>query len=104
MASLRLVTGSVITISSGGTAEALSDTSLPLSSLSIQAAPSNTGTIYIGDSSVTTSSGFGCLAAKDSTEISVESLFKTGEFDLKDIYVISATTGDKVRIAYFRKA
>lgn len=79
MASLKLVTGAVAEVTSGGVAVALAATSLPISSLSIQADPNNTGVVYFGDSTVTTSNGFGCLSANDSTEISVDSLFKTGE-------------------------
>lgn len=57
-------------------------------SITVQASPSNTAVVFIGDSSVTTANGL-WLAAGGSITIPVN--------DGADVYVIAAAAGQKVR-------
>ena len=83
-------------------AVALSSTSLPVSSVVIQAEYTNVGRIVVGDSTVTNTTGLE-LGPGDTTSISMESLHKQGEFDLADVYINSTTSGNKVRCLAFRR-
>ena len=93
---------SVVTVVSGGTAVPLSATSLPVSSIIIQAEYTNIGRVSIGDSAVTTSTGIE-IGPGDTFTLNIESLAKVGEFDLADVYVVSNTAGDKVRLLILRR-
>lgn len=62
-----------------------------LQGLTLQADPGNAGTIYVGDSTVTTSNGI-ALAAGASLTVPV--------FDPYSIYAVASTTAQVLRIAY----
>jgi hypothetical protein len=102
MASVRIEQQAVVTIASGGTALPLASSSIPVASIVIQAEYTNVGRISIGNSSVSSNTGIE-IGPGDTFTLSVETLHKVGEFDLKDIYVVSGTAGDKVRILAFRR-
>ncbi len=78
------------TVTTAGTAEALSATSQRMRNLTIIAKASNTGQVYVGGSDVSSSSNDG-LAPGDSLEIPVDSWL-----DLADIYVDVDTNGEGV--------
>lgn len=99
---IKLEIQPVVTISSGGTSKPLSTTSIPVTSVIIQAEYTNVGRISIGDAAVTSNTGME-IGPGDTFTISMESIYKTGEFDLADIYVVSSTSGDSVRVMTFRR-
>lgn len=83
-----LVNNQVI-VASAGTAVPLSATSVPVFSVTIKAAPTNSGAIYIGDSSVSSSNGF-LLSKGDTVSFDIS--------DLTNIYVDSETSNDGVYV------
>ena len=75
------------TVSSAGTAEALGASTSLESGIKIKALADNTGTIYVGDSDVDSSSGFE-LAAGEEVFIEID--------DLAKVYVDASSSGDGV--------
>jgi hypothetical protein len=102
---LKIYTLPIITIASGGTAVPLSATSLLAASITIQADRNNVGRISIGDSTVTTSTGIGELGPGDPAVIEYSGNSRdSAEFDIKDIYVVSGSAGDIVRVSIMKRA
>ncbi len=75
-----------INVTTAGTAVALT-TSTPVKAVVIQALPSNSGIIYVGDSSVSSSTGYP-LEAGQSIGLAID--------DLQKVYIDSNTDGDGV--------
>ena len=103
---VKLTTGLVISVTVAGTAVPL-NTATPIpraaSSVLIQADFSNTGSVYIGDSTVTTSTGFE-LPAGGSIEIGGDHRrLGQDEIILNDLFVNADTSNDKVRVGFFVK-
>lgn len=88
------------TLTSGGTAQAVSSTSVKVQSVLIQADLTNAGKVYIGHSTVSSTNGLE-LSAGDAITITAPEVGKGGSdsFDLTDIYW-DGTTGYKIRVAY----
>lgn len=103
---VKMMTGSVIPVPVAGTAvplDAATPTARAASSVLIQAEFGNTGTIYIGDSTVTTTTGF-ALCPGDSMEISGDNrTFGQDEVIVNDLFVNADSAGDKVRVGFFVK-
>lgn len=100
---LKLTTMTPVTVAVSGTRVALSATSLKVSYVMIQRDPSNAGSVFLGDVSVTTSNGITIGSSSPSIAMSAddtEADEDKGYFDLADMYIDAATSGDKVRIAY----
>jgi hypothetical protein len=100
---LSLVSMEPITVAVAGTRVPLSATSLRVSYLLVQKHESNAGVVYFGDSTVSATKAIiiGSFApsmamAADDSEGDEDTAF----FDLADMYVDAANSGDKVRIAY----
>ena len=92
-----------ITVSSAGTRVACSSATLPVASVLIQADVSNSGYLYVGDVTVTSSNGI-ALSAGDAIEYSIDVNGRADELDLKDIYLDAQTNGNKGRITVLRRA
>lgn len=92
-----------INIATAGTRVPLSATQKIVISLQIQADPANAGVIYIGDSTVSSSSKGVALAAGNSQSIEMPSMGQAGsyEFDLSQIYVDAANNNEDVHILYY---
>lgn len=95
----KLFTLAAITISTAGTRQAISSTAVPVASYLIEADASNTGKVYVGDSTVASTNGV-ALSAGES--LSAES-HEDDELDLSDVYVDTATNGNKVRVQYIKR-
>lgn len=95
----------IVTVSSAGSAVQFKLTSFEVQSFLITANPSNTGTVYIGDSNVDASLGLGTpLIASDS--VSFESGIYEGtneKWELSSFYVDSTASGDKIIIQYVER-
>lgn len=99
----KLRTSSVVTVASAGTAQPLSATSVLATDIIIMADHANGGRIFVGDSTVSSTTGQ-FLAAGESLTISTATVRGTADdFDLADIYVDAATNGDKARVAYIAR-
>ena len=98
--SVRKLVAANKTVTTAGTAEALSATSKLVPKLLIKALLSNTNNVYIGDSTTSATVGYP-LDAGEEIELS-EILGSEGDnmFDLNQIYVDSDTDGEGVAIVY----
>lgn len=99
---IKIATQAVVTIDSGGVAKQLASSPIAVTSVIIQAEYNNVGRISIGDSTVTTSTGIE-IGPGDTFSLTVESIKDIGELLLNDIYVISNTAGDAVRLMIYRR-
>lgn len=91
------------TVAVAGTAEAITVLNIQTPSVVIQALESNTGSIYIGDSSVDSTNGT-TLAPSDVFEFSGDERSGRGGADeliLTDLFVDSAVNGEGINISYF---
>jgi hypothetical protein len=88
-----------VTVTTAGTAVPLTATTVSNCIKAYISAPaSNTGNVWIGDSSVKASTGVGMEIVKGTTR---ELVSPTGDLlDLQTTYADAATSGDKVSITY----
>lgn len=85
------------------TPQPLSTDQIAVTSVTVQAEDGNVGNIYLGDSSVTTSTGI-ILAEQDPAVIEVGNRGHSAEeFYLNEVYVVSGTSGNKCRISAFKR-
>ena len=89
-------------VASAGTQEALSASTIWAKTIMIQAESSNTGIIYIGDSSVSSSDYAVELAAGNSVSIEAPPIGpgQVEELDLADIYIDASVSTDGVSVGY----
>lgn len=99
---IKIETSSVITIDIGGVAKQLASAPIAVTSVIIQAEYTNVGRISIGSANVTSSTGIE-IGPGDTFSLTVESIKDIGELLLNDIYVVSNTAGDKVRVMIYRR-
>ena len=103
MAGVILKTESAQAVAVAGTAEALVGSDTLATSVVIQAQKDNTGDMYIGDSTVDSTNGIE-LQPGQSLTVEGEWIGGTQEsFNLADIWVDAATSGDEVRIIYVKR-
>lgn len=80
----------------------ISSSAVYCSSIIIYADPDNTGKIYWGDSTVTTTNGIP-LAGGQSQNITFDMVFGVnGKIDLSTLYLTTETSTNKARIVYLR--
>ena len=94
---LKIVTSSPTTVTTAGTAVEISANITAIRSIVLQADAANTGIVYVGDSSVTSSNGIQ-LKAGDSVSITPDN--KDNELVISDLYVNADTNGSIVRVSY----
>lgn len=100
---IKLFTVADLDIPTAGTRVQLSATATPVSAVIIQAKATNSGLIFVGDSSVSATRGIS-LAAGKALSLTCEEMAAEGEeFFLSDIYVDAATNGDDVKISYVKR-
>lgn len=92
---------SPVSVASAGTRVRLTTSKLGASGIIFQANASNTGNIYIGDVTVTSSNGM-ALAPGDTLTISSQSLdgIMDSELLLNDFWLDADTAGNSVRVQY----
>lgn len=93
-----------VTVSSSGTAVQV-DSTLQTPSIIITADVNNSGTIYIGDSSVSASSKLGQpISANESTELAPPQQYGVDEqIDCSKIYVDATSNGDAVIVSWYER-
>lgn len=91
------------TVTTAGTRTALTSSTLQVYEVVVKALASNTGTIYIGDSTVASSNGYE-LSAGASFSIPLTMIPKTGSVvDLNWIYIDASVNGEGVCVAYLQR-
>lgn len=93
-----------VTVASAGTAVAVGSTAIAVTSLTIQAEDDNTGSLFIGDATVSSTNGLE-LVPGATAEITADSIGRgqSEEFYINEIYVNATTSGDTARAAAFRR-
>ena len=91
-------------VASAGTAEAISTTDLTVTGAVITAKSGNTGDIYVGTSSAS-SSAFGVLLDGGEQLKLTRDMFPkdVSGFNLKDLYIDAGTNDDGVTVLYFKE-
>ncbi len=94
---LKLKTLPAITVITAGTEKQVIATPLMVYAVTIVSLSTNTGTQYVGDSSVTSSNGLP-FAAGDTMELDVPDVKGVDQFDLSKIYLDSSSNNAEFRI------
>jgi len=96
---VKTLTSGQKTVTTAGTALALSATAMIVKKLKIKALGGNTGMVYIGKSTVSATNGFELDAGQ---ELDVSDLFESpeSEVNLADIFVDSGVNSEGVCFAY----
>jgi hypothetical protein len=89
------------TVTTAGTRVALSSSQLLTEAFTIRAKAANTGNIFVGDSTVTSSTGM-FLAAGESNEKEAKPTNRgvLKQFDLAKVYLDASSNGDGVIVEY----
>jgi hypothetical protein len=96
---LKLVTLPSVTVVTAGAEQPASSSNLEVYSAIIISLSTNTGTQYVGDSTVTSSTGM-TLAPDGSLELGVpENMRATDTFNLAEVYLDSSSDAAEFRIA-----
>jgi len=92
-------------MTTGGTAQRISSTSVLCQYVKITAASANTGATYVGDASVA-STNSAPIAAGASIEILAPQTpgGAADDMDLKELYWNSATTGNDIFVTYLQRS
>lgn len=89
------------TVTAAGTQEPLSATAVLATDLIIQALSGNTGVVYVGSSTVSSSDCMAELSAGGVVTFSSLAAVSGGHINLADIYIDVETSGEGVNIGYF---
>lgn len=101
---LKLTSGAAKSVASAGTREQLTASDIIASTVIIQAKNANTGTIYVGDSTVDSTH---CIELQKGEVLSLTGDHRnegqTDELVLSDIWLDTSDSGDGVQWAYYKK-
>lgn len=100
---MQITTFPPVTIASGGVAVRISNLNLWVTSVTIEAAFTNVSKINVGDSTVTSSNGIEVTPGDTCAIEAPDGARNMAEMLLSDIWVVSATAGDSVRVAAFKR-
>lgn len=96
---IKLFTLPAVTLASSGVAQTITASTQDAICVVLEAPSTNTGNVYYGDSSVSTTSGL-TLAPGRRVSIDATTDHRTGaQMHIADVFVVG-TSGDVVRIAY----
>jgi hypothetical protein len=104
MALFQLKLGGSKTVTTAGTRVQLSSTPTIVYGLSIQAKAANSGNIYVGDSTVSSSNGHILDAGVELELVPPQIRGIDGEMLLSDVYLDADTNGDGVIFSYWIKS
>lgn len=91
------------TVAAAGTPERLSAVSLPALEVFIQPVSTNTGAVFLGDSSVSATKGIHFVAPQANTQIptlALSSILLRQPVDLHDIWIDAAVNSEGVNVFY----
>ena len=95
--------GFLKTVTAAGTQEQLSTSNIKVLAVTISAERSNTGFIYVGDSTVSSTNYGVDLDAADSVTFTAPDMgIKHGNISLEDIWIDCSVSGDGVAAMYLR--
>jgi hypothetical protein len=98
---VKLVNPAAITVTTAGTRVQLSATSITTTEITITGDTANSGTIYVGDSNVSSTRYMYALAAGETVAIMAPSIRGNQEdYDLSDFWVDASENTQKAQIAY----
>jgi len=100
---LQIKTLAELNLTSAGTAQALSATSILAQVVYINAKTTNAGNIYIGDSNVASNRYLVLLDAGESVSIEASEFGTSGDLDLSEIYFDGGTTNDDIYVGYIQR-
>lgn len=93
-----------INLTSAGTAQQISTSSLICQTVVINAAEANTGPIYVGDSNVASNRYMYKLSPGESCTITGDNLVGAQDLDLSEIYFDGGTTDDDIQVGYLQRS
>lgn len=91
------------TVTTAGTRVQASATSIFTPDVTVQALASNTGVIYVGDVTVSSTAGI-ALTAGQSVSFSIEPAGLGNDIDLSLVYLDSSVNGEKANVMYTKRA
>lgn len=95
----KLKTIGAVIVAAAGTRVQLSSEKRPVSSISIQAPSTNTGNIFVGDSTVDAANGQVLIPGQLMSITPPNRSAKGDEVMLDQVYVDAASNGDQVRVS-----
>lgn len=103
--SIKLFTVPQVTVTTAGTRVQVSATDTPITTILVQADPNNTGYIYVGDSSVSSTRASAALGPGQSEAITSDASGRAGwdEYVLSDFYLDANTNGNKAYVSYIKR-
>jgi hypothetical protein len=102
---IKIFTLDEITIADSNIAQRLSASTIYVASVTIQADYNNGGRISVGGENVDNTNGIQIEKGESAViEFPANHAGFTDEFDLKEIWVVSTSTNDKVRVSYIKRA
>ena len=102
---IKLFTLAEITVATAGTEQQVSTSEIPITTIVFTADPTNTGYIYVGDSSVSSTRAAMVLAAGQAGSMSQDmgGLAGGDEYYLSDLWVDTSVNGNKVYVSYIKR-
>lgn len=103
MSQSQIFTLAAINLDSAGTAQRISSSSIVCQSIAIHPAAANSGTIYIGDSNVSSTRYFAKIDPGGLPAVIVGDAVANGgagDLDLRDLYFDGSNTGDDIVVGY----
>lgn len=97
---VKLTTMAAVTVATAGTRQQISASNLYALSVAIQAKKANTGKIYVGDSSVSSTRGHELAAGETYIVDGQGKPNSLEEVNLADLYVDAQTNGEGVNVTY----
>lgn len=95
-----LVSPAAVTVTTSGTEQPLVAANVSgVVAIYLSAPAANTGTMYVGDSTVSTTVGIPIIKGTTERIFAPEGQI----LDIKNMYVDAATDGDKLNVAYLKK-
>jgi len=101
---LRLYNLDPVVIDSGNVAKALTSEPILAASITLQMDYNNVGRMAVGGVGVTVSNGIQCAPGESVVIEFTKVAGFTDEFELNNIYVVSATAGDSCRVVYIKRS
>lgn len=94
-----------ITVAAAGTPERVTTADIPAAIVTIQAASTNTGGIWVGDSTVDPSANIGIrITPGGSVSLSLDDISRGGEeFNMSDFYIDADTNGNVASVSYVKR-
>ncbi len=103
--SVKLNAATQKTVTTAGTRVQISTSATEITTLVVQADPTNTGYVYVGDSAVSSTVAFAALAAGQAFALSQDPSGRAGgeELVLSDYWIDSSVSGAKAYVSHIKR-